>query len=892
MASSPKKKSTRSTSTRSSKGKKRSTSYKQSKQEYELLLEIKMILIAGFAVILFLCNFGLIGKVGNFVSDIFFGLFGVLAYVLPVFLGGLIIFLLVNNSSRIVAIKTSSSCFLFLLIDMMADFIGGICKTTSKFDFKDFYNYGFENKRGGGLFGGSLMYGLIKLVSNVGAVVIVVILTVVFVILLMQRSFVKTVKETNEKLTARRNEEKQIRREVLEERNQIVEERRAQKEKERAQREEERRLRNEENIVKRKDAYLKKEEERLAKEDNKVLKANKKLSGITNDTLIAPVIPNDQPKRNDEIHEIKLNGFDELTASFSEDAVKVETMPQVNNGNGSMTGTFAEAKEIIEAEPNLGLDSIPKVGSFGDKDLFVETAPASNKESEKKADNIVNEIDQNTQKPSGTYKFPPLSLLTKGNKNAKGDSTEDIRRTAAKLQETLAIFGVEATVTDISQGPTVTRYELQPKLGVKVSRIKSLSDDIKLNLAAADIRIEAPIPGKAAIGIEVPNKENQAVLLHDLIEVKEFKDAKSNLTFAVGKDIGGNTILYDIDKFPHLLIAGATGSGKSVCINTLIVSIIYKANPNDVKLIMIDPKVVELSVYNGIPHLLLPVVTDAKKASATLNYAVNEMMERYKKFADLGTRDLAGYNEVIEKKAKETGDFELYKKLPQIVVIVDELADLIMVAKNEVEDAICRLAQLARAAGIHLIIATQRPSVDVITGLIKANMPSRLAFAVSSQVDSRTILDMSGAEELLGKGDMLFFPKGLKKPVRLQGGFVSDEDVLKVVDFLKQQGISGYDEAITEKINSMSDSGSGSATSGESSSGFDDMFIEAGRFIIQNNNASIGNLQRKFKMGFNRAARIVDQLCEAGVVGAAEGTKAREIYMSLEQFENFVENNM
>ncbi len=459
------------------------------------------------------------------------------------------------------------------------------------------------------------------------------------------------------------------------------------------------------------------------------------------------------------------------------------------------------------------------------------------------------------------------------------------------LQQTLATFGVKVTITDISQGPSVTRYEMQPEQGVKVSKIVGLADDIKLNLAATDIRIEAPIPGKAAVGIEVPNKENTAVSFRELVESKEFREFPSNLAFAVGKDIGGKIVVTDIAKMPHMLIAGATGSGKSVCINTIIMGILYKAKPEDVKMIMVDPKVVELSIYNGIPHLLVPVVTDPKKAAAALHWGVAEMTDRYKKFADYNVRDLKGYNKKVESM-REAGDPEAPAKLPQILIIVDELADLMMVCPGEVEESICRLAQLARACGIHLIIATQRPSVDVITGLIKANMPSRVAFAVSSGVDSRTILDMVGAEKLLGKGDMLFYPQGYPKPARMQGAFVSDKEVSDVVDFLKNQAIGNvYSDDIEEKIKSIG-VGTGAAGGGgnaEGGSEYDQYFAEAGRFIIDKDKASIGMLQRVFKIGFNRAARIMDQLCEAGVVGEEEGTKPRKVLMSAEEFEQFVE---
>ena len=481
------------------------------------------------------------------------------------------------------------------------------------------------------------------------------------------------------------------------------------------------------------------------------------------------------------------------------------------------------------------------------------------------------------------YIVPPLNLLKKGAKNSGGFSEKEYKETAIKLQQTLSNFGVGVTVTNISCGPSVTRYELHPEQGVKVSKIVALSDDIKLNLAAADIRIEAPIPGKAAVGIEVPNKENNVVLLRELLESEDFKRHGSHMAFAVGKDIGGQVVVTDIAKMPHLLIAGATGSGKSVCINTLIMSVIYKAKPDEVKLIMIDPKVVELSVYNGIPHLLIPVVTDPKKASGALNWAVAEMTDRYNKFAKYNVRDLKGYNAKIES-IKDIDDDNKPEKLPQIIIIVDELADLMMVAPGEVEDSICRLAQLARAAGIHLVIATQRPSVNVITGLIKANIPSRIAFSVSSGVDSRTIIYMNGAEKLLGKGDMLFYPSGYQKPQRVQGAFVSDQEVSRVVEFLTEQGMTAdYNPEVESKISTAS-----FAEGPSGGSDRDAYFVQAGRFIIEKEKASIGMLQRMFKIGFNRAARIMDQLAEAGVVGEEEGTKPRKVLMTMEQFENMM----
>ncbi len=511
---------------------------------------------------------------------------------------------------------------------------------------------------------------------------------------------------------------------------------------------------------------------------------------------------------------------------------------------------------------------------------------SSMKEIDSGIQGIKKEISDSSIKKKSKYKYPPMSLLKRGKSGKLGDSDSQLKATASKLQETLDSFGVNVAVSNVSCGPTVTRYELQPEQGVKVSRIVNLADDIKLNLAAADIRIEAPIPGKAAVGIEVPNSTNSTVMLRDLLDTAEFRKNSSNLAFAVGKDIAGKPVITDIAKMPHLLIAGATGSGKSVCINTLIMSILYKSSPDDVKLIMIDPKVVELSVYNGIPHLFIPVVTDPKKAAGALNWAVSEMTDRYNKFADYHVRDIKGYNAKIEKAVPVEGR-EVPEKLPQIVIIVDELADLMMAAPGEVEDAICRLAQLARAAGLHLIIATQRPSVNVITGLIKANMPSRIAFSVSSGVDSRTILDMNGAEKLLGKGDMLFYPQGYQKPARLQGSFVSDKEVADVVKYLSENyKDSGYDKELQQKVENSSPGGAGGGSTIKDDR--DKYFSDAGKFIIEKDKASIGMLQRMFRIGFNRAARIMDQLHEAGVVGPEEGTKPRKLLMTMEEFEQYL----
>ncbi len=489
------------------------------------------------------------------------------------------------------------------------------------------------------------------------------------------------------------------------------------------------------------------------------------------------------------------------------------------------------------------------------------------------------------------YQFPSLDLLSKPKGGSGRISEKELKETALKLQETLGSFGVGVSLGDISVGPSVTRYELIPDQGVKVSRITALADDIKLSLAASDIRIEAPIPGKSAVGIEVPNANRVTITLRELLESDEFQNSKSKLSFAVGKDISGKTIVTDIAKMPHVLVAGSTGSGKSVLINTLIMSIIFKADPNDVKMIMVDPKMVEFMAFAEIPHLMIPVVDDPKKASAALAWAVAEMEKRYKMFAELGIRDIATYNKKIEKLGKKAEP--QYKKMPQIVIIVDEFADLMMVASHDVEDSVMRLAQKARAAGIHLVLATQRPSVNVITGVIKANIPSRIALSVSSQVDSRTIIDQVGAEKLLGNGDMLFAPQSLPKPIRVQGAFVSDDDRDKVVTFLKENGGAAYDKEVTESIESVQaegESGSSDLPAPAIGNDRDEYFAEAGYFIIEKQKASIGALQRAFRIGFNRAARIMDQLSDAGVVGPEEGTKAREIIMTREMFDEYLAN--
>lgn len=562
-----------------------------------------------------------------------------------------------------------------------------------------------------------------------------------------------------------------------------------------------------------------------------------------------------------------------LDQAFAEEVAVTVEETVAPEDTKSLQGTVETVEEDL-ADPVVKAETVAE-------DTTTATQSAAVREEEAMAS-----AQQPKQKKP--YQFPPVSLLKRSDKKKTGQSKASLQETSEQLQKILKNFGVDVEMEAATCGPTVTRYELKPAVGVKVSKIVNLADDIKLNLAAEDIRIEAPIPGRQAVGIEVPNKEVMMVPFGELVASEKFQNEKSRIAFGAGMDIGGDIIISDIAKMPHVLIAGATGSGKSVCINTIIMSILYKAKPDEVKLIMIDPKVVELSVYNGIPHLLIPVVTDAKKAAGALQWAVKEMMDRYDEFAKTGVRKIDEYNAKIINGFMDIGGEKVAKeKMPKIVVIVDELADLMMVASGEVEDAIVRLTQLARAAGIHLVIATQRPSVNVITGLIKANVPSRIAFAVASTVDSKTILDKGGAEKLLGKGDMLYAPYGSTKPIRVQGAFVSDEEVSSVVSFIKKNNDFSYDDAITQQI-AVSAEAKEPQTAGAAEDPRDDKdiyFDDAARLLIDKGKGSIGMLQRNFKIGFNRAARIMDQLADAGIVGPEVGTKPREVLMSLEEYE-------
>ena len=899
-------------------------------EDSALFHEIGLIVIFVVMIALFCCNFGIIGPVGNTISGWMFGLFGTAAYAAPILFFLAIAFWFANEGNPCAVRKLISGIVLFLMFGIVCDLITKNTAAIPTYSAKAIYESSRDGHNGGGVLAGSISYMLQHYLETIGTVLVVVLCSLISLILLTERSLLDAVKNSGSRMREMSREDAMRRREANQARRREQEEQRARRDEDRRQREEERRLREEE------------------KENERILRMQKKVSGVMQNPTVTK--PDDLPKRKNDMHEITYTEDSEQSPEsvvqepsatpIDFEKVRIRSVHQM-----TMREVTAEElpepplqqepeREIPAYAPVSGRTAAKPVQANAENELFgvpaeqqnpleepVRRAPVRHElsgqnirihneqtreghtdgapipspsreamerpKAEAPKSDMQKEMARAEKKIPKKYMFPPLSRLQKG-VTSTNDCTAELKETAMRLQQTLNTFGVRVTITDISQGPSVTRYELQPEQGVKVSKIVGLADDIKLNLAATDIRIEAPIPGKAAIGIEVPNKENMAVALRDLLETKEFREFQSNLAFAVGKDIAGQVVVTDIAKMPHMLIAGATGSGKSVCINTLIMSILYKAHPDDVKLIMIDPKVVELSVYNGIPHLLIPVVTDPKKASAALHWGVSEMEDRYRKFADFNVRDLKGYNKKVESM-QEGGDEEAPKKMPQIVIIVDELADLMMVSPGEVEESICRLAQLARAAGIHLIIATQRPSVDVITGLIKANMPSRVAFSVSSGVDSRTILDMNGAEKLLGKGDMLFYPQGYTKPARIQGAFVSDKEVSDVVDFLKNQTLGNvYDEEVLEKV-SKGGSGASGSSEGDSGSELDELFEKAGRFIIEKDKASIGMLQRVLKVGFNRAARIMDQLCEYGVVGEEEGTKPRKILMSPEQFEQLIE---
>lgn len=921
------------TSRKGSTGRKKKTA---AQQQEDFTREVILWIIVAVSILLFISNFGIGGTIGNAVSRFFFGVMGLIAYVFPVLLLVGTFFAVSNRGNRVATVKLVAMILFDLFLCMLIELL---TKGSAVDGAAAAYSYSFEHRTGGGFIGGLLAWIFCPNFGLAGSYVIDAIMLIISLVLITERSALRGMQKGGKKVyeSARSGNERH------KERVRIQREEREQRREEQALRRMDRKVEGvaldtrvlpRQNVIEHSDEiselnaedYLEMPEVREEKivpltSDGGYPPAENLTPSAFSDEALAAVTPEASQNVSAWTPETETAqgaswntapaeaSWDVATepedpwsttasqeqkdpwssAAEPEDPWSTASAQEQKESWGSASGPEnaweaaapkVQLKEPQEASAAVSPAETKAVSGIGENAGHTTSAPAASGES----------VSAEQMPPERPYVFPPADLLTKA-ANKAGDSRQHLQETAMKLQQTLKNFGVNVTITNISCGPAVTRYELQPEMGVKVSKIVNLADDIKLNLAAADIRIEAPIPGKAAIGIEVPNKENVMVSFRELVESEEFKKHPSKISFGVGKDIGGKVTVADIAKMPHLLIAGATGSGKSVCINTIIMSILYKANPKEVKLIMIDPKVVELSVYNGIPHLMIPVVTDPKKAAGALHWAVDEMTDRYQKFANASVRDLKGYNAKIESLPTIEGDPKP-EKLPQIVIIVDELADLMMVSPGEVEESICRLAQLARACGIHLIIATQRPSVNVITGLIKANMPSRIAFAVTSGVDSRTILDMNGAEKLLGKGDMLFSPQGIPKPVRVQGAFVSDEEVSAVVGFIKEQnGQVTYSAEMEEKLSNMESANTTVAidSGADAGDGRDVYFADAARLLMEKEKGSIGMLQRYFKIGFNRAARIMDQLEEAGIVGPEEGTKPRRVLMSPEQFEQYEE---
>lgn len=747
-----------------------------------------------------------------------YGLFGIAVFIVPFILIYASIMIAMDKSKDAVAGKFIQGFVLMLLVSGLIEIlaVGKIEGTTFINKLTDLYRGGQE-LHGGGMMSAVIGWPLLSVFEKTGATIIILLLTFVFIMLMTNISLMSFLGIFYKPVRKMGKVMKQTRDEDF----------------------------------------------RLSPGVKKAEKDNK----IRKETPRNEPLPEDIDSRRLKNIDIPIPRENKLNAEEAQ-AEEVKLMPQhpvsapkitkekleekVKAVNEDLDSLIKKAVDDVKAEPDISLNKTFE--EAGDKKQLYEK------------DNTVN-----------IYKYPSLSLLKAPVHIADNDKAEiELKQNADILVDTLKSFGVQTRIVDIHRGPTVTRYELQPSAGVKISKITGLADDIALNLAAAGVRIEAPIPGKAAVGIEVPNKKTDIVSMREIIETKEFDISKSHVSFALGKDIAGNVVIADIAKMPHMLIAGSTGSGKSVCINSIIISLLYKSSPDEVRILMIDPKVVELGVYNGIPHLLIPVVTDPKKAAGALNWAVNEMLKRYKMFADSNVRDLKSYNEYA--RATEGID-----PLPEIVIIIDELADLMMAAPNEVEDSICRLAQMARAAGMHLVIATQRPSVDIITGVIKANIPSRIAFAVSSQVDSRTILDSAGAEKLLGRGDMLFNPMGVPKPYRVQGCFVTDKEVEAVVSYVKNEAKADYDSNIIEEIEKNATNKAVKQEEAESTDGKDELIEEAMEIVVEAGQASTSYLQRKLKLGYARAARIIDELDELGVVGPFEGAKPRKVLMTKEQ---------
>ena len=788
--------------------------YKKSKKTASKL-DLAVVSIIMLSVLLAVLIYTKSGVVGVKLNEVLGGMFGIMQYILPI--GGFAIGIKLATDGRDTLTSKLIQYAIFIvslsvLFSVIQISSGELQSGKELSEVVKDAYYLGEQSKGGGAIGAVAAVPLAKLLGDIGAVILCVGVAVVFLVFTFGINMSDLINMFVEKIEDKREE-----------------------------RLEEKEERNKEEIRETAQERRKRErEERMAERAR--IKAEK--------------IANAKAEKDKELmdNQIKIN----FGGRILDETENTKGLKKYDHSNDDLEPLTRDSKK--EMQPDVI-----------ENNLFKQ-------EEEKKEDKKkeVLQLEHAMVVEDEHYEYPPIELLSKGKAKTLKGGAKALTDTATKLQKTLYSFGVSAKVENVSVGPAITRYELKPAEGVRVSKIANLADDIALNLAAETIRIEAPIPGKQAVGIEVPNKEKETVHLREVLESKEFQENKSKLTIALGKDVAGNTQLADIAKMPHVLIAGSTGSGKSVCINTIITSIIYNAKPSEVKLVMVDPKVVELSVYNGIPHLLIPVVTDPKKAAGALAWAVQEMDDRYNKFAGKGVRDLKGYNKAIEKEGG-------IGKLPQIVIIVDELADLMMVAAKDVEEAICRLAQKARAAGMHLVIATQRPSVDVITGLIKANIPSRIAFAVSSQVDSRTILDTVGAEKLLGKGDMLFFPSGAPKPSRVQGAFVSDEEVEKIVDFVKSNGTATYSEDILESIENNNKSDKELAQEQTADDDTDPFLMDAIQTVVETGQASTSFIQRRFKVGYARAGRIIDQMEERGVISGYQGSKPREVLMTLDK---------
>ena len=784
-------------------------------------IDLAIVILMVLAILLGVLIYTKSGVIGIKLSEILGGLMGIIRYVLPVGIFAIAIKIACEDRDVLKSKLIQYTIFLISIMVLMStlQISSGELTYTKELSevVKDAYNIGMSGT-GGGAIGAVLAVPLVKLLGTIGAIIACVGVAVVLLVFMFGINTSDMINDLVEKSQDKREEKLERRRAYKEEMQKNREEEMA----ERAElREEKRRVRGEKEL-----------------ERQRILHT--------------------QVGTDDEPEQIKINFGGRIVEDEPRDKRK-----KYNHENDDLTPLTKETKGMLQKEKT-------------EPDVIESNLFKTEEEKKEEKTKEVLQLEHAVEVEDENYEYPPVTLLSKPSKKTIKGGAKALTDTATKLQKTLYSFGVSAKVENVSVGPAITRYELKPAEGVRVSKIANLADDIALNLAAETIRIEAPIPGKQAVGIEVPNKEKESVHLREVLESEEFQNNKSKLTVALGKDVAGNIQLADIAKMPHVLIAGSTGSGKSVCINTIISSIIYNAKPSEVKLVMVDPKVVELSVYNGIPHLLIPVVTDPKKAAGALAWAVQEMDDRYNKFASKGVRDLKGYNKAIEKEGG-------IGKLPQIVIIVDELADLMMVAAKDVEEAICRLAQKARAAGMHLVIATQRPSVDVITGLIKANIPSRIAFAVSSQVDSRTILDSVGAEKLFGKGDMLFFPSGAPKPVRVQGAFISDDEVEKVVDFVKQNGTATYNEDILESIENNNKTEKELAQEQAEDDETDPFLMDAIQTVVETGQASTSFIQRRFKVGYARAGRIIDQMEERGVISGYQGSKPREVLMTLEK---------